>query len=87
MFPPSSDGRRLALPRACPPRQGACRRPGLFVSFAYNLSGFRIDQMNTRADEARYGFIGIGTVIGRFVGDPALHLHAGIGAAVDERCH
>jgi hypothetical protein len=60
---------------------------GLFVSLADDPAGCRIDQMNLRAGQAGYGFIGLGTVIGRFVGDPALHLQAGIGAAVEERCH
>jgi hypothetical protein len=43
--------------------------------------------MNPRARQARYGFIGLGIVIGRFVGDQALHLQAGIGAAIEEWYH
>src|ERR1700731_4332995 len=48
---------------------------------------FWIDQVQPRPDRAGDRLIGLAFAFGRIVSDPALHVQAGIWAAVDKRRH
>jgi hypothetical protein len=61
-------------------------QPRLIFVRTEHLPGFRIDQVQPRANRTRNSLISV-IVLGRIVGDPALHVHARIRAAVNERRH
>jgi hypothetical protein len=52
-----------------------------------HLAGFRIDQVQPRANQAGNRLISIAFALGRIVSDPALHVHARIRAAEDKSGH
>ena len=66
---------------------GCNARPALIWIGPEHPPGFRIDQVQPRANRAGDRLISLAFAFGRIVSDPALHVHACIRAAVDERGH
>jgi len=52
-----------------------------------DISGFRIDQVNSRTDCAGYGLKRLVIVAGKIVGDKTLHVVSGHRTSVDEGSH
>jgi hypothetical protein len=65
----------------------ACSALGLILVSPKHLAGFRIDQVQPRANRAGDGLINVAFAFGRIVSDPALHVQTRIRAAVDEGRH
>ncbi len=76
------DVARKTLAVNCKPLRGQ-----LILVGSQDLAGVRIDKVYSRASRAGHGFKRVLTPVVRVVGNPALHVQAGIGASVEKCCH
>ena len=74
------------LPKRDAGVSAAVLRDGLFVVAPGDFSGFRVDQMQPRAREARHRLVGV-VPVGRIVRRQSLHLSSGVRATIKKRNH